>query len=230
MEHEQYKLIVGKRLKQFATFHFESLKKMAEKMGVSPTSLTPYTKGKYLPGQVMIERLRKVGCDIDWLMSRKVTPEEKPTAATRKRKKGEFRNLQAMDVKLFNMEPIKGIIPFFADYDIHSGNTAKDAVVEYINFDKLTPEGSFGVMMLDDSLAGRGLHKGDRVVVNPQAARYKDAIVLVRIDEKLYMRIYQEEDGQVRFESTDPAVEPLVMTSENSYDVMGVAVQQVRLL
>jgi SOS-response transcriptional repressor LexA len=135
-----------------------------------------------------------------------------------------------MNVKVFGMEPAKGVIPIFSNYNIQSGNIAEDSVVEYINYDKLTPAGTFGVTLRDDSLTGRGLHEGDRVLVNPMAQPHDNAIVVVNIDDEVFIKIYRKQNKQVSFETTDTAVEPLVMTSDDSYEVIGVAVQKIALL
>lgn len=38
-------------------------------MGVSPSTLSQYTTGKCIPGNLMQDRLRSLGCDIEWLIT-----------------------------------------------------------------------------------------------------------------------------------------------------------------
>lgn len=42
---------------------------LARAIGKSAQHLTPYSTGKYKPGNELQEDLRKVGCDIEWLMT-----------------------------------------------------------------------------------------------------------------------------------------------------------------
>lgn len=66
--------IIGKdtaagRLRYFAHTKYGSIKALAAAMGVSPSTLSQYTTGKCIPGNLMQERLRSLGCDIEWLIT-----------------------------------------------------------------------------------------------------------------------------------------------------------------
>lgn len=57
------------RLRYFAHTKYGNIKSLAEAMGVSPSTLSQYTTGKCVPGNLMQERLRSLGCDIEWLIT-----------------------------------------------------------------------------------------------------------------------------------------------------------------
>lgn len=57
------------RLRYFAHAKYGSIKALAKAMGVSPSTLSQYTTGKCIPGNIMQERLRSLGCDIEWLIT-----------------------------------------------------------------------------------------------------------------------------------------------------------------
>jgi len=58
-----------KKLKIFAKKKFGSVTALADAMGISQPSIAQYTSGKRGIGNKQIERLRDLGCDINWLMS-----------------------------------------------------------------------------------------------------------------------------------------------------------------
>lgn len=57
------------KLKIFAKKKFGSVSALAEAMGISQPSIAQYTSGKRGIGNKQIERLRDLGCDINWLLS-----------------------------------------------------------------------------------------------------------------------------------------------------------------
>jgi len=68
---------IGERLRQFGANKFSHRTEFAHFLGMSYESLTNYINGQALPGNTMQDRLRKLGCDIEWLMTGKLTDEQR---------------------------------------------------------------------------------------------------------------------------------------------------------
>lgn len=62
---------IGDRLKHFAKSKYGSLAALARAMGIQSQSLTPYVNNLTTPGTVTQNKLRDLGCDIEWLMTGK---------------------------------------------------------------------------------------------------------------------------------------------------------------
>lgn len=60
---------IGQRLRQWGVDKFGNLTEFASQLGISASNLSQYLSGKSMPGNKMQERLRKLGCDITWLMT-----------------------------------------------------------------------------------------------------------------------------------------------------------------
>ncbi len=59
----------SKRLKKWGVEEFGSLVSFARALGISQQSLHDYTSGRTRPGNKMQSRLRKLGCDVEWMMT-----------------------------------------------------------------------------------------------------------------------------------------------------------------
>jgi hypothetical protein len=60
---------ISKRLKKWGLEEFGSLVSFAQALGISQQSLHDYTSGRTRPGNKMQPRLRRLGCDVEWLMT-----------------------------------------------------------------------------------------------------------------------------------------------------------------
>lgn len=66
---------IGSRLREFSE-NFGGPSGLAKAMGVSPQHLNDYLNGRRTVGMKMQARLRKVGCDIEWLITGKSHPDD----------------------------------------------------------------------------------------------------------------------------------------------------------
>ena len=57
----------GSKLKHFAKNNYGSIKELAEKMDMHPNSLSRYIGGGNNPGLLVLIKLAKAGCDMNWL-------------------------------------------------------------------------------------------------------------------------------------------------------------------
>lgn len=62
---------IGDRLEQFAKIKFGSKVELAKALGMTPQALTAYYQNRTKPGLVIQNKLREVGCDIEWLITGK---------------------------------------------------------------------------------------------------------------------------------------------------------------
>jgi len=60
---------ISRRLKTWGLEQFGSFVKFARALGITQQTLNDYTSGRILPGIKMQDRMRKLGCDVEWLMT-----------------------------------------------------------------------------------------------------------------------------------------------------------------
>lgn len=65
------KVEIGNRLREFGLSKFGKLSALATLLDMSPQSLQSYLSGRSLPGASIISKLKKLGCDTDWLLLNK---------------------------------------------------------------------------------------------------------------------------------------------------------------
>lgn len=62
---------IGKRLREFGEKRYGTMAEFARALDVIPQTLNGYLIGIQRPGNVMQDRLRKLGADIEWIMTGK---------------------------------------------------------------------------------------------------------------------------------------------------------------
>jgi transcriptional regulator with XRE-family HTH domain len=60
---------IGEKIRLFAKEKGFSLAELSKLLGMKPQSLNVYLNGKSLPGAEILMKLKKLGCDINWLLS-----------------------------------------------------------------------------------------------------------------------------------------------------------------
>jgi transcriptional regulator with XRE-family HTH domain len=73
---ERYKAI-GRRLKHEAVLKFKTIAKFAKVMGIPQNTLDLYLYGEKRPGVAMQKKLTEIGCDIEYILSAKLTEVQK---------------------------------------------------------------------------------------------------------------------------------------------------------
>ena len=63
------KISLGSKIKEFGENKFKTVVSFSEATGKSTTDLYRYFNGKVIPGADFIQRLKQLGCDINWLLS-----------------------------------------------------------------------------------------------------------------------------------------------------------------
>jgi transcriptional regulator with XRE-family HTH domain len=62
-------MTIGQRLRKFGLGRYGSIKEFAKAMRMSPPGLQQYLADKREPGTPVLQRLIKLGCDVEWLMT-----------------------------------------------------------------------------------------------------------------------------------------------------------------
>lgn len=60
---------LGNKIKRFALTQFGSISDFARVMGMSPSNINFYITGRRKPGADILNKMRELGCDINWLLS-----------------------------------------------------------------------------------------------------------------------------------------------------------------
>jgi transcriptional regulator with XRE-family HTH domain len=64
-------MTIGQRFRKFGLERYGSIKEFAKAMRMSPPGLQQYLADKREPGTPVLQRLIKLGCDVEWLMTGK---------------------------------------------------------------------------------------------------------------------------------------------------------------
>ncbi len=63
---------IAKRLRKFGVDKYDKIKIFAENLDMNPSSLqSSYLSGRNAPGALLLVKLVKLGCDIEWLLTGK---------------------------------------------------------------------------------------------------------------------------------------------------------------
>lgn len=115
---------IGKRLREFAESKYGSIKSLAEAIEVKPPNLQKYLRDEREPGTATLIKLKKVGCDINWLLfgesemltnndqSNKEKPEKYPDVLMNR---VFATNLQCIKLEAIMIELLKRVIALESD-------------------------------------------------------------------------------------------------------------------
>jgi transcriptional regulator with XRE-family HTH domain len=67
-------MTIGQRLRKFGLERYGSIKEFAKAMRMSPPGVQQYLADKREPGTPVLQRLIRLGCDVEWLMTGKGMP------------------------------------------------------------------------------------------------------------------------------------------------------------
>jgi phage repressor protein C with HTH and peptisase S24 domain len=150
---------IGIRLDTFLKQRFGDergwLKNAAAGLSLAPSNLKKYLAGEYSPGTIIQDRLRELGCDIEWLM-------------TGNKRKDE---LQSIDISLAQ-------IPVY-EYIKAGGKSMmlKEEPVEYVYTTKSADQSRYGVRVKGDSMQPE-IKEGE-IVVASKIAEVKNGDICV---------------------------------------------------
>lgn len=62
----------GEKLKEFAIKNFGGIKQLADNLGMADTALHRYINGSVSPSKDFFIKMRKLGCDLNWLLGEEI--------------------------------------------------------------------------------------------------------------------------------------------------------------
>ncbi len=83
----------------------------------------------------------------------------------------------------------------------------------------------FMLKVRGDSMIGRGIHNGDYVVVRQQQTVDNGEIVVALLEEEATIKTFYREQGQVRLQPENPAMDPIFCTDVS---ILGKVVMAIR--
>lgn len=96
------KLEVAKNLRKFSENNFNSFAELARRMNISPQTIQAYIDGRVYPGGPFLAKLSDLGCDINWLLTGKVSTDMKYVPIE------EAEKVRMLHIPQF---PIAGVVP-----------------------------------------------------------------------------------------------------------------------
>ncbi|MGQ0641214.1 MAG: transcriptional repressor LexA [Gemmatimonadaceae bacterium] len=137
-------------------------------------------------------------------------------------------------VKLLGYSSIGNVQPIPQYASLASGISAigKDDVVRYVAMDRsfVTADDAFLLAVPDDAMLGRGLARGDLVLVDP-AARARDGdLVVARIDATHMVRTMEHRGASLALWTADAEPTQRVLGPGDDFTIVGVVATVVRAL
>lgn len=80
---------------------------------------------------------------------------------------------------------------------------------------------AFVLRVKGDSMTGDGINPRDLVVIKPQATASHGELVAVLVDNEATVKRWHTRDGEVKLMPSNPAYEPIPVTSEDNARVIG---------
>lgn len=87
----------------------------------------------------------------------------------------------------------------------------------------------FALMVKGDSMIDIGIVEGDFVVIRQQAIAQNSQIVVAQINNEAVIKRYFKKKGKVELHSENPKYEPIVISGEDDFKILGIFVGLLRL-
>lgn len=173
---------------------------MSRKLGRSENYLGSYVYGDSIPGNKLQEALRKLGCDIEWLM----TGEESRRSAWR------GLHLEVTGTK----DPPKGTTADVMLSPAHCGDATEifEGVSAQIDVTRYHNEHTFYVTARGESMTGAGIDEGDMLLVDVEREPKNGNIVLARIGDKVSVKRLRKNGEDTLLTPENPDYEPIPIT------------------
>lgn len=178
-------------------------KELAEMLGISTPTLSPYIKGHLKPGNEMQDKLRSIGCDVEWLMTGKESDS------------GLWRGLKGLRV-VGTIDPPEGTKARIMLSPAHCGDPAEveDGIAAYIEVAKFHNEHTFYVEARGESMTGADINEGDMLLVDTEKEPKNGNIVLVRIADKVSVKRLKKNGEDVLLTPENPEFEPIPLSKD----------------
>lgn len=161
---------ISARLRDFGGKKFVSMAEFARALKISPQGFTKYLNGSQQPGNMVQQRLRALGCDIEWLMTGVSNRDHVPS------------EIDLVAIKVL-------------DYPGKQPHTAvREPVVEYIQTENKGDTTKYGIVVRGDKMATE-FRDGEIVIASKIARVGKTdlAIVTLHSGELIIARIHHQQ-------------------------------------
>lgn len=88
----------------------------------------------------------------------------------------------------------------------------------------------FALQVRGDSMIDAGILEGDYVVVQKRSEATAGDIVVAMVDDEATVKTYQPKRGRIELVASNPKYEPIVVTAENAFSILGVVRGVMRTL
>ena len=82
-------------------------------------------------------------------------------------------------------------------------------------------DGLFALRVRGDSMIGAGIFEGDHVIVQKRDDASAGEIIVALIDDEATVKYYQPRKGRIELVAANAKYEPIVVTEDNSFRVLG---------
>ena len=189
------------RLREFVETNFSSQKEFADKIGMSPQSVTAYLSGRRIPGGIFQRKLRELGADVDYIMT------------------GESRLQKFIQEQRASYHTALDFYPVISEIQkINSPGGARFTFTTEVTMEGPAGSrynGSFYFKIADESMRPRW-QPGDYILVNPNSPPVSGDYALICFEEKGYTvrRVFFDGDSAI-LQSLDLALPPVTISRKS---------------
>lgn len=176
---------IGQRLRTWGLSHYKSLAEFARALQIPQPHLSAYLAGTYRPGNKLQQKLRELGCDVDWLMQGGDAGQPKKRKA-----QAQLFRYRVIDAKSFGN-----------DFRSRSKGRVQEVILDY------SPADYVFVRIPDDISKSNtpAIEPDDLLLVDLGRKAKPDALVLARSGSKIAVGIYQPLGGPSIIRPLNPA-------------------------
>lgn len=199
---------IGDRIKQFAKDKYGSVSGLTREMGIGVTSLANYINGRSRPGAELQEKLRKLGADVEWIM----TGKEVATARAAWERAWYTSGLATTRT----IDPPEGTFTKLMLSPAHCGDSVdiEEGVSGEIDMSKFHNKNTFYVQATGSSMTGADIHEGDMLLVDPKKEPRNGNIVLVSINGMVSVKRLKKNGEEVLLTPEHPDYDPIPVTRD----------------
>ncbi len=157
---------IGDRIRAFANYKYGKINDFADAMGMGAPNVQAYMRGARKPGTSVMQKIQKLGCNIDWLLTGK--GEMLEDKAVREEQESYHKDLET-----YKKQPLNGDI------------TTIDKLFDFINENT--------VVALGKAMNREGIQTGDWIFLDREAKPRPGDLVLY--NEHDYPEIKRYRDG-----------------------------------
>lgn len=219
---------IGERIRAFGQLLFDGQKgwgKMfAQAMGVKPPTLHPYFRNEKKPGGLVLERLIKLGCNADWLLTGKGDMFAENESGKR---------LRNQHPELMPKKQRRALVPVMLE-PVPAGNpvSMEGEIAEWVDAREYLIGNSDTVFITyakGDSMIDAGIQDGDALIVDPNLRAQNGEIVVAIYEGQSTVKRLHKSNGHVSLVPENKKYKPIVIENGDLH-IAGVVVSVFRTL